>query len=111
MQPPLIEKAEFDGFADLIGPERVKTLTDALRRQLTGAFESNDLAEILRDTHVAVSSSGLLGCHCLVEACRAVEDAARGARDIADPLAALRQVRDETIAALDRLTEGRGSVS
>lgn len=109
-EAPVLNRRKIDELGDLIGPENVASLRGRLVEQLLGAFREagqeggQDVApspEALgREAHVLLSIAGMLGCDRLSWACTRLERAAKAGDNLDDPLAAVRTIRDETLALL-----------
>lgn len=106
--PALVNASTLDDLNDTIGAERLNRLVDRYAQALAEAFsgEGRQAADLGREAHTLVSMAGMLGCDAFCETCRGLENLAKQGADLADPLAAARRLRDDTLAAL---AEWRGA--
>ncbi|MCJ2120743.1 Hpt domain-containing protein [Methylobacterium sp. J-001] len=109
----LVDRATLDELEGVIGTDKLTRLVDRFTASLATAFDGADRAEAdyAREAHTLVSMSGMLGCADLSQACRDFEQAVKGGgTDLAARLAALRSLRDATVAALRDLREDTPAV-
>ncbi|WP_375466064.1 Hpt domain-containing protein [uncultured Methylobacterium sp.] len=105
MTLPLLSRPALDDLGDTIGTEKLDRLIDRFTASLRTAFAEGDRLpeDYGREAHTLISMSGMLGCERLSEGCRALEVEAKAGADLAGSLAAIRTLRDETVAALGSL--------
>ena len=106
MTLPLLSRPDLDDLGDTIGREKLDRLVVRFTLSLRTAFDgaNRPSEDYGREAHTLISMSGMLGCERLSAACRALEAEAKAGTDLAQPLAGIRALRDETVAALEDLT-------